>query len=307
MIHSDLKFSIIIPTYNRETYIARAIHSIISQDYQNWELLIIDNLSTDNTLSIINQFQDYRIRVYVNDKNYERCYSRNRGINFATGDYILFLDSDDYFENDHLKNWVYVLSNLKNCSNFLICNKKIIENDSIVFGNSHENKHHFINDYNYIFNQIVLPGQVCLKNELLKKFEFNENYLLFEDTALWLQIMTEEVPLFFDFYSFVYIQHENNSVNWKNSNYGKIRLKSLKNFILENKSIINIIGRKIFIKELMITNFIIAKHHIFIGDKLKAIYYLLKSIIFYPISYQLKHRVLLILRLIINRNFDYIS
>ena len=302
---TNLKFSIIVPTFNREAYIARAIQSIISQDYPRWELIIIDNLSTDNTLAIIKENLDQRIRLFVNDKNYERCYSRNKGVDVSTGDYLLFLDSDDYFESDHLSQWVNAIVNNNINSNFLICNKKITENYTTIIGDSHEKRHQYITYYDYVFDQIVLPGQVCIKRGFLNKLKFQDRYLLFEDTALWLQLMYKETPLFFDFHTFVYIRHETNSVNWKSANFGKVRLKSLKAFIEENKLLTNIIGRKIFKKELMITNFIIAKHYIYVGDKSKAIYYLIKTIFLYPTSYQLRHRLLLITRLLINSNYEY--
>ncbi len=99
-----MKFSIILPTYNRaETFLKEAIDSIVSQSYKNWELLIIDNHSEDNTDELINSYKDSRIKTYKikNDGNIAK--SRNLGINRSSGEYIALIDSDDFWHKDKLK------------------------------------------------------------------------------------------------------------------------------------------------------------------------------------------------------------
>lgn len=87
--------SIIMPSYNTGKYIAESIQSIIEQTYKNWELLIIDDCSTDNTDDVVSQFRDLRIRYLKNDKNSGAAVSRNYGLQEAKGKWIAFLDSDD--------------------------------------------------------------------------------------------------------------------------------------------------------------------------------------------------------------------
>ena len=90
-------FSIIIPTYNREKFISIAIESVKNQLFQNWELIVIDDGSTDNTKNIVKHYlSDSRIK-YVYQENQERSASRNNGVNIANGKWICFLDSDDKF------------------------------------------------------------------------------------------------------------------------------------------------------------------------------------------------------------------
>ena len=97
------EFSIILPTYNRAHRINRAIESILEQRYSDWELIIVDDASTDNTEEVIQPYlSDLRIRYLKNETNQERCVSRNIGIYTAKGDYICFLDSDDYHLPHHL-------------------------------------------------------------------------------------------------------------------------------------------------------------------------------------------------------------
>ena len=87
--------SIIMPSYNTAPYIKETMESVLVQSYQNWELLIVDDCSADNTDEIINLFHDPRIRYFKNDKNSGAAISRNRALREAKGRFIAFLDSDD--------------------------------------------------------------------------------------------------------------------------------------------------------------------------------------------------------------------
>ena len=89
--------SIIMPAYNCEKYIGEAIDSVLAQSCRNWELIIIDDGSADNTSSIITEYlqKDSRISLLSNEKNIGVSATRNRGIEFAKGNWIAFLDSDD--------------------------------------------------------------------------------------------------------------------------------------------------------------------------------------------------------------------
>ena len=101
----NIFFSIILPTYNRSKTIDKTIESVINQTYKHWELIIIDDGSTDNTKEIITNYKtnDKRIK-YLYQQNKERSAARNNGIVNANGDYICFIDSDDYF----MKNTYYL-------------------------------------------------------------------------------------------------------------------------------------------------------------------------------------------------------
>lgn len=95
-------FSIIIPTYNRANAIHLPIDSILSQTFDDWELIIVDDGSTDNTREVVASYDDTRIK-YVYQQNAERSAARNRGIDETTGDWICFQDSDDEYLPNHLK------------------------------------------------------------------------------------------------------------------------------------------------------------------------------------------------------------
>ena len=102
MNKNDL-ISIIIPTYNRCKDLSNAITSVLNQTYKNWEIIIIDNYSTDETFKIVKQFNDNRI-FYFKLNNYGNiAISRNYGINKSNGEIIAFLDSDDYWYKNKLE------------------------------------------------------------------------------------------------------------------------------------------------------------------------------------------------------------
>lgn len=97
------QISVIIPTYNRATFLEKSVSSVLNQTFKNFELIIIDDGSTDNSYEIIKNFNDSRIRYIRNQKNFGVSYSRNLGIKNAEADLIAFLDSDDMWKKEKLE------------------------------------------------------------------------------------------------------------------------------------------------------------------------------------------------------------
>jgi glycosyltransferase involved in cell wall biosynthesis len=95
--------SVVIPTYNHACYLGRALQSVLDQTYTNWEAIVIDNHSTDNTDEIIARFVDQRITIYKIHNNGVIAVSRNVGIRAAKGEWVAFLDSDDWWTADKLQ------------------------------------------------------------------------------------------------------------------------------------------------------------------------------------------------------------
>lgn len=95
--------SIVMPSYNSEKYIKDSIQSVLNQTYTNWELLIVDDCSTDKTVEIIKSFKDERIMLFQNDTNSGAAISRNWALREAKGKWIAFLDSDDLWAPTKLK------------------------------------------------------------------------------------------------------------------------------------------------------------------------------------------------------------
>ena len=95
--------SIIMPSYNSEMYIADSIKTVVAQTYTNWELIIVDDCSTDKTIQIIESFHEPRIKLFSNEKNSGAAISRNLALQKATGKWIAFLDSDDWWHPQKLE------------------------------------------------------------------------------------------------------------------------------------------------------------------------------------------------------------
>lgn len=97
-------FSVVIPVFNSEKYLSRCIDSIISQDYTDFELVLIDDCSTDGSYAVCCSYAqtDSRIRALRNEKNEGVTVTRNRGIEESTGSFVLFVDNDDYLEKNYL-------------------------------------------------------------------------------------------------------------------------------------------------------------------------------------------------------------
>lgn len=87
--------SVIMPSYNTARFIGNSIKSVLNQTYTNWELIIVDDCSTDNTDEVVENFKDKRIKFFKNKKNYGAALTRNKAIKLAKGEWIAFLDSDD--------------------------------------------------------------------------------------------------------------------------------------------------------------------------------------------------------------------
>jgi glycosyltransferase involved in cell wall biosynthesis len=290
-------FSIILPTFNREQSIQKCIKSVLNQSFEDFELIIVDNKSTDNTLHLIESFNDKRIQLISNDKNYERCYSRNKGIENANGKYITFIDSDDELEIYHLENWFHFIQSQNDNEVFFISQKKIKKYNQEI------SETPFF-DYKKVVDFIdypVIPGQTCFPKKNLENYKFKNKYLIFEDTALWLQISTEFNFKTTTLNTYIYVIDDNNSVNFNKNNFGSIRYQSIRNFMIENEKLIQTIGKNHFNKELSNSLFQTAKYYLANKKRVNAILYLIKSIFQKPSSFQLKHKCLLIFKLILNK------
>src|SRR5690554_5199082 len=98
-----MKFSIVTPVYNAEKYLKNAIESIINQEFLDWELILINDGSKDNSEIICKEYQksDSRIK-YIYQENQGPLEARINGINYSVGDYIMFMDADDFYEKSAL-------------------------------------------------------------------------------------------------------------------------------------------------------------------------------------------------------------
>jgi len=190
--------SIVIPTYNRAYCLDRAIQSVLNQTYSKWELIIVDNHSSDNTDALVNGYQDSRIILYKIHNNGIIAASRNMGIMKAKGELVAFLDSDDWWAENKLQRSVnkidsgadlvyhdlIVSSRLKESSLFykISMMHKLIKTRQVEFP--------VYEDLLYYGNAITTSSVVVKKDKLklVDGFSENESLISAEDYDLWLRI-----------------------------------------------------------------------------------------------------------------------
>jgi glycosyltransferase involved in cell wall biosynthesis len=152
----DIKFSIIIPVYNVEEYISAALDSVLNQTYKNCEIICINDGSIDTSLKILNKYANVHENIIVIDKkNGGVSNARNRGISKCSGDYILFLDADDYYLSNNI---LYEFSQIINKNKNIEC---------IYFPGGYNDG---INAENKFFENKIYPkGVDCMNNFCRKK------------------------------------------------------------------------------------------------------------------------------------------
>lgn len=196
--------SISIPVYNAEKTIAETIQSIINQTYNNLEIIIVDNASTDNTLQVIKKFKDPRIKIYKNNKNIGAEKNFSKCVKLAKGRYIAIFHADDVYTKNMIKKQVEVFQNNPNIAAVFTRANKINSSGEII-GESRIPSHlknkkcyHFYEIFTSILengNFLVTPS-VMVKSEIYKKMiPFNEKkFDTSADLDMWLRIL-EKHPI----------------------------------------------------------------------------------------------------------------
>lgn len=187
MVKEQKKVSIILPVYNASRTIRDTVDSVLRQSYQNYELIIIEDCSRDDSLLIIRQYEQLnpKIRVLANPENKGVAFCRNIGIREASGDYISFLDSDDIWVEDKLERQVALLEKTK--AQFTCASYDFIDEANRPLLRPHLVPE--IIDFQTILKEnIILCSTVCVEASLLKKHLFRSDYL-HEDYILWLELL----------------------------------------------------------------------------------------------------------------------
>jgi glycosyltransferase involved in cell wall biosynthesis len=284
-------FTIIIPTFNRAHTLNKALDSVAQQTFTDWECIVIDDGSTDNTKQLLSKYiaNNDRFR-YIFQENAERSVARNNGIRNASGKYICFLDSDDRYFKDNLENWCQFLKKNNFPKNFSYCDLIIEENNTLTKSTlpfATDNK------FDFIFTNPIVPARVCLHNSLLKNTLFEEYISVGEDVTLWLKILLKTDVLYSPHFGVNYYLHEGNSINPKNPSALKM-YNGFMTFFNKYPELKNKISQSLYNDYVSKIQTNIAKYHYRNGAKLKAISTLLKAIITCPIHEHTKYRIRLI-------------
>lgn len=258
MIENNI--SIVVPLYNKESHILRALNSIYSQDYSNYEVLIINDGSTDSSekrvTEWINSRFDHRFNIY-SQVNRGVSSARNLGYKIAKYEFVAFLDADDYwFRNTHL-------CNINKSINSYGSQVEIYANSSIIFkNNKYINLHKKIifkdGVYDYFYASLisqlfVTSSSVCLKKNKIIKIPFPEGINNNEDIIVWAKFSNFKG---FAFSSEPTVIIDNSQAELSKSFSGK----SYEYFINEiNKIEINYFTKKYFIYKHLLMNFLYLK------------------------------------------------
>lgn len=188
--NSNIKFSIIIPTYNRADLIMETLDSVFQQSFTNFEVIVVDNCSTDNTAQVLKPFIDSgKIRYICHDRNYERARSRNTGLENAVGDFITFLDSDDFLYPDCLKDASEYIVDHPEIKFFQSLYELVNNEKEIIYSYdfpSLKNQYKAISGGNFIS---CIGG--FMHRDIYQAVRFNEDPKLIgsEDYEVWFQVL----------------------------------------------------------------------------------------------------------------------
>jgi glycosyltransferase involved in cell wall biosynthesis len=188
-------FSLIIPLYNREAKIQKAIQSILDQEFQDFEIIVIDDCSTDRSCEIVLSISDDRIRLIKNETNLERCLTRNKGIELAQGKYICFLDSDDYHLPNHLSLIYSKIISLEEPKAFLFTNSWNETEDGIRTERTCPSIES-VDLYTYFLHFTVNPQRWAVEKSLAQEILFDPNVLICEDMDFSLRIVKANYPIY---------------------------------------------------------------------------------------------------------------
>jgi glycosyltransferase involved in cell wall biosynthesis len=181
--------SVILPVYNGEKYLKSSIDSILYQTFKGFELLIINDGSTDGTGQIVSSFDDDRIKVLKNEKNRGIIYSLNRGFSEATGKYIARMDADDIAEKDRLKiQYEFMETNPE----IGICGTWVKRFGSLIRGGllSVPVDNEEIKANMFFFNPFVHPSVIIRKGIIIKNnLNYSEEFKGTEDYKLWIDMI----------------------------------------------------------------------------------------------------------------------
>lgn len=197
------KVSIIIPCYNCEKTIEKTLHSVLSQTYENIEIITINDGSTDNTLKKIEKFKE---SIFIfNQENKGQTVTRNIGVKKATGNYLLFLDSDDVIDKTYIEKCVTILDANKNI--------KVVYSKSLLFGS--ENGEWELPKFNmkdFLMNNCIHISALHRKEDFAKVDGFDETLTFYEDWDLWIKLIDNDSQVYrIPEYLFHYYKHNDSS------------------------------------------------------------------------------------------------
>lgn len=211
--------SVVIPLYNKEKSIQSTLKSILSQTFHEFEIVVIDDGSTDRSADIVNAISDSRVRL-IRKENGGVCSARNRGILEAKYDYVAFLDADDIWDENYLREQVKMINDYPNAKMWGINFAETSNSELVRYlptGLS-ENFRGYIEDYFNIkgrISDLFCSSSVVVKRDVFDKVGFFDERIRYaEDNDMWFRIIASFPIAFYDKYMVFYqFDAENRALN----------------------------------------------------------------------------------------------
>lgn len=182
------KVSIVIPTYNRAALLGRTLQSALQQTYEETEIIVIDDGSTDHTDEVIRSFQDQRVVYVRNLINVGSSESRNIGIDRASGEYISFLDSDDEWDPRKLEKQIDLIRQQQPTSDFLCYTQTLMTYQKKIITPVNEREEgQALTEYFFLNNEFITTIAMLFPRETIRRLRFKKDIKLFQDLDLCLR------------------------------------------------------------------------------------------------------------------------
>jgi glycosyltransferase involved in cell wall biosynthesis len=284
-------FSVVIPTYNRAHLIADTIKSVLNQTYQNFEVIVVDDGSSDNTEEVVKSIISDKL-FYYKKENCERGASRNYGLKVSKGDYINYFDSDDFMMPNHLQ---VAYDTILKC-----------KYEAFHLGyNIVDDKGNLLKEFRYTseVNDKLIAGNLLsinpmfLKRDIALENMFSENREIsgLEDWELWLRIALNYSIKTVEIVTSSIINHEYRSVLQTEKDKLIARVLTFKNLVLNNKAVVNYYKGKMHLFEESCLTYISLHLALTKKHRLPALNYMFKGILKNPL-FIFKRRFLAIIK-----------
>lgn len=275
-------FSVVIPAYNREVLIKKAVDSVLAQSYTDFEVIVIDDASKDRTAEVVATYTDPRVRLIKQAVNGERGVARNTGNQAAQGQYICYLDSDDWWEPTHLQNFYEHIQQASTPVALLFSNIYLID----ASGNKVERNQPAYtpeNKFEYLLRYTFNPTRVCVHRNIVADLSYDTTIPGLEDLDLWLRIATKYPIIKLSEYTCMYLEHDGSYTSGDEKRFEK----ELRNFqtIFNKPELKNVLPRDA-------RQYLLSKCHYHLaivaadkGDKGKMYNHIVKAYTLYPKGY----------------------
>jgi glycosyltransferase involved in cell wall biosynthesis len=188
VLEQSPKVSIVVPVYNVEKYLCKCLDSLLNQTLKDIEIICVEDCSMDNSKSILKDYEqrDSRVKILYNESNSGLSATRNNGLKVAKSDYIMFCDSDDFYDQNMCFR-LYGATSTYNCE-MAVCGTNVIYEDKSGLPYKESDKRYYAIKYDgltKVTNDVVLNTDVSAWNKIYKKKIIEENNITFPDDLLF--------------------------------------------------------------------------------------------------------------------------